>query len=225
MKAEVLVVDDHPLILEGICRVIDAMDEARVADAVSSGMKAVELASQRDYDLYIVDISLPDLTGFDMLQQIRQFNPDARIIVNTMHEEPWTINRIVQLGVNGVTLKSSDSAELANAVRSVLQGQSYACPRFAAVRQRLKHDVAACFPHDVPTRRERDVLQGIADGLSTRQIALSMDISENTVETFRKRLIAKFGARNAVDMVMKAVARGWVALPSATAEGACHGKP
>ena len=76
----------------------------------------------------------------------------------------------------------------------------------------LARHSAELLPHDLPTRRELEVLQGIAKGLSTREIAAQLSISENTVETFRKRLISKFDARNAVDMVLKAVSRGWLKL-------------
>lgn len=91
--AEVLVVDDHSLILEGICRVLNRIPCVRVADAVTSGTQASALISRRDYDLYILDVSLPDMSGFDLITLIRRMNPDARIIINTMHEEIWMVNR------------------------------------------------------------------------------------------------------------------------------------
>lgn len=211
-KAEVLVVDDHSLVLEGICRVVNRMPEAVVADAVTSGIKAAELIAKRDYDIYILDVSIPDLSGFELIARIRELNEQALIIVNTMHEEVWIANRLAQSGVNAVILKASASSELAAAIRSVLQGKSYTCPRFAFICRMLARHSAELLPHDLPTRRELEVLQGIAKGLSTREIAAQLSISENTVETFRKRLISKFDARNSVDMVLKAVSRGWLKL-------------
>lgn len=211
-KAEVLVVDDHSLVLEGICRVVNRMPEAVVADAVTSGIKAAELIAKRDYDIYILDVSIPDLSGFELIARIRELNEQALIIVNTMHEEVWIANRLAQSGVNAVILKASASSELAAAIRSVLQGKSYTCSRFASICRMLARHSAELLPHDLPTRRELEVLQGIAKGLSTREIAAQLSISENTVETFRKRLISKFDARNAVDMVLKAVSRGWLKL-------------
>lgn len=211
-KAEVLVVDDHSLVLEGICRVVNRMPEAVVADAVTSGIKAAELIAKRDYDIYILDVSIPDLSGFELIARIRELNEQALIIVNTMHEEVWIANRLAQSGVNAVILKASASSELAEAIRSVLQGKAYTCPRFASIYRTLARHSAELLPHDFPTRRELEVLQGIAKGLSTREIAAQLRISENTVETFRKRLISKFDARNAVDMVLKAVSRGWLKL-------------
>ena len=210
VKAELLVVDDHNLILEGICKVVNKMPEVVVVDAVTSGLQAAELIERRDYDIYILDVSIPDMSGFELIAKIREMNDQAKIIVNTMHEEIWIVNRLVQCGVNAVILKSSASAELMTAIRCVLRGEAHACPRFAAISQKLNSASAGL--QDAPTRRERDVLEAVAKGMNTHEIADLLKISENTVETFRKRLISKFGAKNAIDMVVKAVAQGWIAL-------------
>ena len=212
VKAELLVVDDHNLILEGICKVVNKMPEVVVVDAVTSGLQAAELIERRDYDIYILDVSIPDMSGFELIAKIREMNDQAKIIVNTMHEEIWMANRLVQCGVNAVILKSSASTELMAAIRCVLRGEAYACPRFAAISQNLNSASAGLQPKDAPTRRERDVLEAVAKGMNTHEIADLLKISENTVETFRKRLISKFGAKNAIDMVVKAVAQGWITL-------------
>ena len=108
-KAEILLVDDHALILEGICHILKRLPEVVVANAVTTGEEAVGLIAERDYDIYILDVGLPDVSGFELIDMIRELNEDARIIVNTMHEEIWYINRLVRQGVNSVILKSSDS--------------------------------------------------------------------------------------------------------------------
>ena len=212
VKAEMLVVDDHSLILDGICKIVNKMPEVIIADAVTSGRKALELVAQRDYDVYILDVSMPGVSGFDLITQIREVNEQARIIVNTMHEEIWIINRLVRSGVNAVILKTSASSELTNAIRCVLKGETYTCPRFESICQKLRHSSMTLQPNDIPTKRELDVLQAVAKGLNTHEIAALLVISENTVETFRKRLISKFEAKNAVDMVIKAIEQGWLIL-------------
>lgn len=211
-KAKMLVVDDHSLILDGICRIVNKIPEVLIADAVTSGKQAIELISQRDYDIYLLDVSIPDVSGFDLITQIREVNEQARIIINTMHEEIWIINRLIRSGVNAVILKTSASSELLNAIHCVLKGETYTCPRFESICQKLRYSLMHSQPKDVPTKRELDVLQAVAKGFSTHEIAALLVISENTVETFRKRLISKFGARNAIDMVIKAVERGWLIL-------------
>lgn len=209
-KAEIIVVDDHSLILEGICKVVSRIPEVAVVNAVTTGKRAVELINMRDYDIYILDISLPDISGFDLIEQIRELNENARIIVNTMHEQVWMINRLLQSKVNSVILKSSSTTELALAIRSVLQGETYACFRFQSISKQLTRTSAEIQPKDFPTKREAEVLQAVAKGMNTREIALLLNISENTVETFRKRLISKFAAKNGIDMVVKALAQGWI---------------
>lgn len=212
IKAEILVVDDHSLILEGICRVLKRIPDVVVADAVTSGKKAAALIAKRDYDLYILDVSMPDMSGFDLITLIREMNADARIIINTMHEEIWMVNRLAQSGVNAILLKSANSGELEQAVHNVLEGESYTCERFNFIYQKLHRSSANVHVKDVPTSRELEVLRGIAQGMSTLEIASTLHVSENTVETFRRRLISKFDAKNSVDMVMKAVARGWLTV-------------
>lgn len=209
-RAEILLVDDHALILEGICQVLKQLPEVVVADVVRTGKEAAGLIAARDYDIYILDIGLPDMSGFELIEMIREINEEARIIVNTMHEEIWYVNRLIRLGVNAVTLKASESVEIANAVKSVLGGVAYACPRFESIRQKLSSASSQIHPKDVPTKRELEVLQAVSEGLSTHEIALRLQITENTVETFRKRLIQKFDAKNAIDMVVRAMALGWI---------------
>ena len=138
-KAEILLVDDHALILEGICHILKRLPEVVVANAVTTGEEAVGLIAERDYDIYILDVGLPDVSGFELIDMIRELNEDARIIVNTMHEEIWYINRLVRQGVNSVILKASDSIEVENAVKSVLRGEAYTCPRFERIRKKLGH--------------------------------------------------------------------------------------
>ncbi len=212
-RVEALLVDDHSLILEGIKRVLGRIPEVIVADAVTSGEEAAELIEARDYDIYILDISLPgDLSGFDLIDLIHEINEDACIVVSTMHDEVWVANRLVKQKVNAVILKSSASEDMEKAVRSVMEGGSYTCAGFQTIRQKLAKASVYAHSNDMPTKRELEVLKEVAKGLSTHDIAKNLQIKESTVETFRKRLIQKLNARNAIDMVVKSIARGWISV-------------
>ena len=210
--AAILVVDDHSLVLEGICRVLSKIPEVHVEDAVTSGEDACRLVDSKIYDLYILDVSMPEISGFDLILKIRQRSANARIIINTMHEEIWMVNRLIQSKVNAIVLKASASSELMSAVLSVLEGESYTCPRFAAIKNKLERTDFFRFPSDKPTKRELDVLSAVSRGMNTHEIALALGISDNTVETFRRKLIAKFGAKNTADLVVKAIGKGWISL-------------
>lgn len=211
-KAGILLVDDHALILEGMYRILGRIPEVKVTDAVTSGKEAIALVGKKNYDIYILDVNLPDMSGMELIKTIRERNRNACVIVNTLHEEIWTINKLISLKVNAVVLKSSEAIEMENAVKAVLRGDSYTCPRFRSIRTKLAGNSAASASKEVPTKREMEVLRAIAKGNSTHEIAVKLQISENTVETFRKRLIQKFCAKNGIDLVVKAMSKGVIGI-------------
>jgi len=214
-KANILLVDDHSLILQGVKKIIEQIDEVSSVDAVTTGEEAGRLIARNIYDIYFLDIEIPDISGFDLIKLIREKDEDAKIIINTMHEKSWIINRLIKLEVNGIILKSSDARVVEEAIKHVLNNESYCCPRFEYIRRKLRYGIhAQLHEDDIPTKRELEVLNAIATGKSTSQIAGFLNLTDNTVETYRKRLFLKFEAKNAVDLVVKAVAKGWLKIDS-----------
>lgn len=210
-EAAVLLVDDHALILQGLQSVISEMPEIGEVCIASSGNEALSILEKKTFDLYLLDLELPEMDGLTLLKQIRRKYPAARIIVNTMHEEPWVIRKIMQLDLNGVVLKSGEVSELIDAVRAVLQGGVYFCREFKELELqsvRRKRDVPECSMW--LTQREKEVLREIATGMQTREIAERLHVSVNTVESHRKSLMLKLEARNAVELVVKAIRMGLV---------------
>lgn len=204
-------VDDHALILQGLQSVISEMPEIGEVCIASSGNEALSILEKKTFDLYLLDLELPEMDGLTLLKQIRRKYPAARIIVNTMHEEPWVIRKIMQLDLNGVVLKSGEVSELIDAVRAVLQGGVYFCREFKELELqsvRRKRDVLECSMW--LTQREKEVLREIAAGMQTREIAERLHVSVNTVESHRKSLMLKLEARNAVELVVKAIRMGLV---------------
>jgi len=209
---KILLVDDHSLILQGISSIVKQIPEISVVHTAASGEEATRMISLMNFDIYILDIELPDTSGFDLIKKIRDKDPEARIIINTMHEQVWIINKLIKCEVNAIILKSSDSTVVEQAVKNVLDDRSYCCPRFEHINRMLRNGKKNDIPEDAPTKRELEVLKAISKGYSTLQIAKLLNISENTVETHRKQLFLKFGSRNAIDLVMKAVAKGWISI-------------
>ena len=214
-NTKILLVDDHSLILQGIRRIIEQIEGISLVHAVSSGEDAGRLISANLYDIYLLDVEMPDVSGFDLIKQIREKDEDSKIIINTMHEKSWIVNKLIKLEVNAIILKSSDAQVVIEAIKNVLNNKPYCCPRFEYVRKRLRYGIGTeLLEDDVPTKRELDVLKAIAAGNSSPQIAEIMNVTENTIETYRKRLFLKFDAKNAVDLVVKAVAKGWIKIES-----------
>ncbi|MDR1755892.1 MAG: response regulator transcription factor [Culturomica sp.] len=211
-QRDILLVDDHSLILTGISGIVERIPEINRVFSATSFAGAVKWIDLRRFDIYLLDIELPDGNGFDLIKRIRAKDPDARIIINTMHEEVWTINRLVECRVDSIILKSSDTAVVEHAVRAVINGCSYCCPRFEHIHRRLRRDKNTELPGDTPTKRELEVLKAIVKGLNTSEIATQLGISINTVETHRKQLFLKFGVRNVVELTMKAISRGWATV-------------
>ena len=195
----------------GIKRVLEQIPGMSVCAAVTTLKEAGKILEAGLFDLYIIDIVFPDGNGFDLIGMIRKIDANARIIVNTMHEEIWVMNRLIDCHVNAVILNSSDVKDMETAIMSVLNGETYYCPRFDVLRRKLRSRLCLeLLKEDIPTSRELEVLNAVAQGWNTTQIANKLSITENTVETFRKRLIQKFNAKNSIDLVMKAIHQGWM---------------
>lgn len=193
---KILLVDDHDLVLKGMSAVFrENFPEMTVATA-SSGQKAIEEIRKADTDLTVLDLELPDISGFSLIRMIRQEAPTIKIIVNTVHEEIWTIRQLRQCNVDGVVFKSIDSSALVRTVREVIGG---ARPGFNADTK-----------ESVLSPKELEVLQLLAKGMNSKDIAEAMFITINTVESHRSHIMRELGAANAADMVMKAVTLGLI---------------
>ena len=208
----VLLVDDHALILQGIKFIVDGMSGVGEVCTASSAAEAIALIKEKSFCVCLLDIELPDLSGFELLEIIRERCPGSRIIVNTMHEETWIVKKLLRMGVDGVILKSADTNEIRNALESVLRGEKYFCEDFNKIRKRLRFSINAPDYRSLLTNREIDVLKAIASGMQTKEIAERLHVSVNTVETHRKSLFMKFEVRNAVELVLKAINNGIIHL-------------
>ena len=139
------------------------------------------------------------MDGFELIKQIRKVHPEAKIIINTMCEELWDAKRILELDVEGIVIKTSSLSHLKNAIGAVLAGKKYHCPKFRHLEKQQSTGVYINL-----SKRETEVLHAIAEGLTTAEIAKRCSISENTVESIRKRLLLKMDARNMAHLVSKA---------------------
>lgn len=202
-KLQLLLVDDHPVILEGIKNIIQSFREINKIYTASTGEKALEQLSSHTINICIIDIELPDISGFDLIDQIRSLYPDIRIIIETMHNEIWSIRRMIESEADAIVLKQSDPDELHKAVCAVANGEKYYC-RYV---QQYQKDKQPSSDKDL-SKREMEVLKYIAQGMKSNEIAEILYISVNTVEFHRKQIMMKLYARNVSDMISKAIKKG-----------------
>lgn len=207
----ILLVDDHDLVLQGLKRIVEcSLPEIKNVCTASSGQEALLLIASQRFNLFVLDMELPDISGMDIIVRIREKDPQARIIVNTMHEEIWFIKNLIQCSVDGILFKSIDSTKIAEAIRRVLDGETYYCPYAEHVRAQMKRSDEG--RREDLTLRELDVLKRISEGKNTQEIAQELCVSTNTVDTHRRHLMDKLDARNVADLIMTAISKGIIPI-------------
>ena len=207
----ILLVDDHDLVLQGLKRIVEcSLPEIKNVCTASSGQEALHLIASQRFNLFVLDMELPDISGMDIIVRIREKDPRARIIVNTMHEEIWFIKDLIQSAVDGILFKSIDSTKIAEAIRRVLDGETYYCPYAEHVRAQMRRSDEG--RREELTLRELDVLKRISEGKNTQEIAQELCVSTNTVDTHRRHLMDKLDARNVADLIMTAISKGIIPI-------------
>ena len=202
------VVDDHALIREGINTVLAGGGVGQVVRFASATALLEAIESGDVFDFYIIDLELPDIDGVELIDTIRARSRDARIIVCTIHDEIWTLRKLISRDVNAIIYKSGTGEEILTAMAEILSGRRYFCDTVHKALH-MANDRSA---H--PSSRELEVLDHIAEGKTTREIAADMFVSDNTVESHRKSLFAKLRASNVADLIVKAITLGYLRRPS-----------
>lgn len=203
-QMKIAVVDDHDLIREGFNSILLSNGVGNVAKYSTATELINQLDAGESFDFYVIDIELPDIDGFVLIEMIRARNPIAHIIVSTVHDEIWTLRKLLARDVNAIIYKSGSGDEIVTAIKEIIKGNNYYCE---AVNKALK---AACDNSAHPSSRELEVLYQIAHGKTSREIAAAMFVTENTVEAHRKALLSKLGAVNVADLIVKAIERGYL---------------
>ncbi|MEX2179514.1 MAG: response regulator transcription factor [Gemmatimonadaceae bacterium] len=208
----VLIADDHAVVREGIRHVLSASGEFDVVAEAGSGGETLRLAELHHPDVVVLDISMPDGNGLEILDALRSAVPSTRVLILSIHDNERYVLESVRAGANGYLSKDSPPAELRDAVRAVHRGDSYFSE---AMAQRL--DAARASEHDrteragkvaLLTPREREVLRGIVQGRTNKEIAALLQISSRTVESHRESLMQKLGVRHVAALTRLAMEAG-----------------
>ncbi|MEM7375413.1 MAG: response regulator transcription factor [Bacteroidota bacterium] len=206
-----LVVDDHPIVIDGIRQVFQETEDILMMGEALSAREALAFLENHPIDVIILDISLPDMNGMKLCKKILSLFPHIHIIGLTTYEETSFISRMIKNGAKGYLFKNSPKEELIQAVRTVAAGASYLTK---AVNEKLiakalnKRELGRFIPK--LTRREAEVLELIVEELTTQEIADRLCLSNSTIETHRMHLTAKLGARNTAGLVKNAMMYGLI---------------
>lgn len=208
MSGQVLIVDDHPLIRQGMRSLLEKHGFTVVGEA-ADGREATQLAQELEPDVAVLDLAMPLLNGLDAAREITRTSRRTKTILVTIHTADQYVLEALQAGVRGYVLKSQATAELVQAIQEVIRGGRYLSPGIseAVVQAYLaKTDL----PADPLTPREREVLQLIAEGKTTKDIAGLLGVSVKTIESHRVRLMEKLDIRQTAGLVRYAIRRGMI---------------
>ena len=197
----VLVVDDHPLLREGVTAVLQEESDITVVAEATRGAEAIELFRQHRPDVTLMDLRMPDMSGTAAIAAIRAEFPNARIVVLTSYAGDAHAVNALKAGASAYLLKSMLRKELLDTIRAVHAGKRRVPPEIAV-------EIAEHSADDTLTERELEVLRRVGGGLSNKQIAQQLTISEGTVKAHMKSILPKLGARDRTHAVMIAVKRG-----------------
>jgi DNA-binding NarL/FixJ family response regulator len=211
----VAIADDHPIVLAGLGMLIRAEADLEIVGEAASGPEALQLIRESTPDIAVIDISLPHMNGILLARQLTADCPSVGIIVLTQHEDRVHLGQALDAGARGYVLKKSAAQCLVNAIRGVLVGGLYVDPAIAAYLFSTSGNPppsrAAGKLSSSLTRRETEVLQLVATGLTAKEIAGRLDLSLSSIETYKTRAADKLGIKGRAEIVRYASAQGWLA--------------
>jgi DNA-binding NarL/FixJ family response regulator len=208
---KVLVADDHMIARTGIRHVLESEADFEVVGEAASGTEALALTLKLHPDVVVLDISMPGVSGLEVAGRLRASSPETRILILSMHDQAEYVLESVRAGAHGYLLKDTAATELRDAIRAVCQGESYFSPPVASrLTAAVRGDQAAQPGLDQLTGREREVLLGIAQGRTNKEIAGELGISHRTVETHRESLMRKLQLRTVAELTRFALGAGLV---------------
>jgi two-component system, NarL family, invasion response regulator UvrY len=194
----VLLVDDHPIIRQGFRRILtQAFSDLCVGEA-ETGEQAIALSESSVWDLIILDLSLPGLSGLEVIRDVRRMQPESRIIVVSIHSPQQFARRALSVGAAAYLEKSAAPEEMVKAVAEVLEGRSYVSPSGLEVASGVDSTTP---PHELLSDREYQVLRMLGVGKTVSEIAAELSLSVKTVSTYRTRILGKTGLRTTAELM------------------------
>ena len=200
-----VIADDHPVVLKGLKEIISEGFDDVIIDGTTTGYELLRNVQNNQYDLVLLDISLPDINGLEVLKEIKKKKPKLPVLIISMYLEEQYALRAMKAGAQGYVTKRSASDELVLAVRKILSGKRYISPAFAEKMMFDFESNAEKSPHERLSDRELQVLCMIGGGKALNQIAEELHLSANTVRTYRTRILEKIGVKGTSELIHYAV--------------------
>ncbi len=212
MKIKIILADDHKIIRDGLCSLLEKHPDMEVVAEVDNGREAIAAVRQFIPDVVIMDVSMPGMNGMEATRKILEHDPDVKVIGLSMHSDPEYVSGLLHAGASGYLLKECAFGEIVQAVQAVVRNKSYLCPEVASVviegfkGRPVSHD-----PDDssILTDREREILQLIAEGNSSKEIASSLNLSIKTVASHRQNIMDKLHCHDVVKLTKYAIRKGF----------------
>lgn len=207
-----LIADDHALVRAGIRALLEKQSDMEVVDEANNGREALRLASQHRPDVVLMDIAMPELNGMEAVRQLAKDLPKVRCIILSMHADEEHVWQALQSGAAGYLIKGGSLAELELAIKSVAKGETYLSPGVSGpvIKEYVRRTGHEGDLVDILTRRQTEILQMIAEGKTTKQIALILSVSVKTVESHRAQLMKRLGIQDIASLVRHALRIGLV---------------
>jgi len=202
----VIITDDHPVVLKGLKEIIEEHFDDVTIDTCSKGNELLNKINDNDYDIVLLDISLPDINGLEVLREIKKKKHKLPVLMLSMYPEEQYAARALKDGANGYLTKRSASDELALAIQKILSGRKYVSPAFAEKMMLDFESDTGKPPHENLSDRELQVLCMIGKGKSVKEIAGELHLSPNTIRTYRTRILEKIGVKGTSEMIHYAIA-------------------
>jgi DNA-binding NarL/FixJ family response regulator len=207
-RPRVLLGDDHTLVLDGFRKLLE--DQCEIVGAAEDGRTLLRMAQDLDPDIITLDISMPQLNGVDAAKKLKKLLPRTKLIFVTMHADPAYVNEAFKAGASGYLLKRSAGSELRQAVQSVMDGQCYVTPLVAKglVQSVITGGKPAVLQDKSLTPRQREVLQLVAEGMTVKEIASTLNLSPKTVEFHKSQIMTQLDLHTTAELTKYALVHG-----------------
>jgi DNA-binding NarL/FixJ family response regulator len=215
MNIKVLLVDDHKIVREGLRSLLEKEDDITVVAEAGNGRTAVQLANEALPDVVVMDIAMPEMNGIEATRRLTAENPEIRVLALSMHSARRFVSEALSVGAKGYLLKDCAADELVRAIRTVAADKIYLSPDIA---DQIVKDYVKNLPDSPPaalnvlSTREKEVLQLIAEGRNTKEIAFTLNVSIKTIETHRQQIMKKLNLQSVAGLTRYAIREGLTPL-------------